>query len=66
LLRRLRQEDCEFEVNLGQVSENISQKPNRKRKRAGDVAQVAECLPSMIKVLGLIPQKKGEIYLKYI
>jgi hypothetical protein len=42
-----------LEASLSKVSETLWQKQN-KNKRAGDIAQVAECLLSMLKYQGSI------------
>jgi hypothetical protein len=52
--RRQRQEDSKFEANLGEVSKTLSQKQSE-NKRAGDIAQVVEGLPSQHEALSSIP-----------
>jgi hypothetical protein len=59
LLRRLRQEDCEFEVNLGKVSENISQKPNRKQKKGWRCGSSGRVLAQHDQGPGFNTSKKG-------
>jgi hypothetical protein len=46
--------DCKFQASLGKVRKTLSQKQNI-NKRTESVAQVVECLRSMRKALGSIP-----------